>query len=70
MLLRIYYLYQKAPKKLTQLQDLHETFKGTMDYLEGGCTQKKLPVLGGLLKLNAMKMILDKWGLYIAHLEH
>ena len=49
MLLRIYYLYQKAPKKLTQLRDLHETFKGTMDYLEGGCTQKKLPVLGGLL---------------------
>ena len=49
MLLRIYYLYQKAPKKLRQLQDLHETFKGTMNYLEGGCKPKKLPVLGGLL---------------------
>ena len=64
MLLRICYLYQKAPKKLRQLQDLHETFKGTMDYLEGGCKPKKASSTRWIAhKLNAMKMILDKWGL-------
>ena len=71
MLLRIYYLYQKAPKKLRQLRDLHEIFKGTMDYLEGGCKSKKASGTRWIAhKLNAMKMILDKWGLYIVHLEH
>ena len=71
MLWRIYYLYQKAPKKLRQLRDLHETFKSTMDYLEGGCKPKKASGTRWIAhKLNAMKMILDKWGLYIVHLEH
>ena len=71
MLLRIYYLYQKAPKKLRQLRDLRETFKGTMDYLEGGCKPKKASGTRWIAhKLNAMKMILDKWGLNMVHLEH
>ena len=64
-------MYQKAPKKLRQLRDLHETFKATMDYLEGGCKPKKASGTRWIAnKLNAMKMILDKWGLYIIHLEH
>ena len=42
-----------------------------MDYLEGGCKPKKASGTRWIAhKLNAMKMILDKWGLYIVHLEH
>ena len=71
MLLRSYYLYQKAPKKLRQLRELHDMYKGAVEYIDGGCKPKKASGTRWIThKLNAMKTCLDKWGLYITHLEH
>ena len=41
MILRLFYLYQKAPKKLHQLRELHEMYKGAMYFLSGSCKPKK-----------------------------
>lgn len=70
MILRIYYLYQKAPKKLQELREMFDVFKGAMDYMDGSCKPKKASGTRWIShKLNAMKTILDKWGLYISHLQ-
>ena len=41
MILRLFYLHQKAPKKLCQLRELHEMYKGAMDFLSDSCKPKK-----------------------------
>lgn len=70
LILRLYYLYQKAPKKLQELRELFDVFKGAMDYMDGSCKPKKASGTRWIShKLNAMKNILDKWGLYMTHLE-
>ena len=70
MLLRLYYLYKKAPKKLRQLKELHDAYKEGMGFEEGGFRPKKSNGTRWIAhKLSAMKMCLDKWGLYIQHLE-
>ena len=71
MLLRSYYLYQKAPKKLRQLRELHDMYKGAVEYIDGGCKPKKASGTRWIThKLNAMKTCLDIWGFDITHLEH
>ena len=71
MLLRSYYLYQKAPKKLRQLRELFEIYRGATDYLSDNCKPKKASGTRWIShKLGAMKTVLDKWGLYIQHLEN
>ena len=66
MILRIYYLYQKAPKKLRELRKLHEAYAGVMEYEEGGVKPKKASGTRWIShKLDAMKICLDKWGLYM-----
>ena len=71
MLLHSYYLYQKAPKKLRQLRELFEMYRGAMDYLSDSCKPKKASGTRCIShKLGAMKTVLDKWGLYIQHLEN
>ena len=71
MLLRSYYLYQKAPKKLRQLRELFEMYRGAMDYLSDSCKPKKASGTRWIShKLGAMKTVLDKLGLYIQHLEN
>ena len=70
MILRLFYLYQKAPKKLRQLRELHEIYKGAMDFLSDSCKPKKASGTRWIShKLGAMKTCLDKWGIYIQHLE-
>ena len=69
MLLRIYYLYQKAPRKHRELRKIHVMYAGVMNY-EGGVKPKKASGTRWITnKLEAMKICLDKWGLYIQHLE-
>ena len=36
MLLRIYYLYQKSPKKLRELEDIHNFVKQTIEFDDNG----------------------------------
>ena len=70
MILRLFYLYQKAPKKLRQLRELHEMYKGAMDFPSDSCKLKKASGTHWIShKLGAMKTCLDKWGIYIQHLE-
>ena len=70
MILRLFYLYQKAPKKLRQLRELQEIYKGAMDFLSDSCKPKKASGTRWIShKLGAMKTCLDKWGIYIQHLE-
>ena len=40
MIIRLFYLYQKAPKKLHQLRELHEMYKDAMDFLSDSCKPK------------------------------
>lgn len=35
MLLRIYYLYEKSPKKLRGLQEIHGLMKNTFEFADG-----------------------------------
>ena len=57
----MYYLYKKAPQKITQ----------NLDFEIGGCKPKKTDGTCWILhKLEAMKTCLDKCGLYIEHLKH
>ena len=70
MILRLFYVYQKAPKKLRQLRELHEIYKGAMDFLSDSCKTKKASGTRWIShKLGARKTCLDKWGIYIQHLE-
>ena len=70
MLLKMYFLYKKAPKKLRQLEELHDLYQQSMEFDEGGVKPKKSSGSRWIShKLAAMKMCLDKWGIYIQHLE-
>ncbi|XP_065681529.1 zinc finger protein 862-like [Hydra vulgaris] len=70
IILRSYCLYQKAPKKLRQLRELYTVLKDGMDTLDESCKPKKASGTRWIsYKVNAMKSFLDKWGLYITHLE-
>ena len=63
ILLRIYYLYYKAPKKLRELSKM---YTGVMNCEEGGVKPRKACGTRWIThKLEAMKICLDKWGLYI-----
>ena len=45
-------------------------YKGAMDFLSDSCKPKKASRTQWIShKLGAMKMCLDKWGIYIQHLE-
>ena len=61
MLLRMYYLYKKAPKKLNQLREMHEIYKQTLDFEISDCNGTRWISH----KLEAVKICLDKWSLYI-----
>ena len=69
MLLNIYYLYEKSPKKLTELTCLKQEL--TFEF-EGGGTEplRSCGTRWITHKLNAMRLLVDKFGLYMQHLEN
>ena len=69
--LRIYYLYQKVPKEgVKGLRKMQEMYAGVVNYEEGGVKLKDACGTRWIThKLDAMKICLDKWGLYFQHLE-
>ena len=70
MLLRIYYLYEKSPKKLSELFSLKEELKHTFEFEEGRTKPVRSCGTRWIAhKLNAMRLIVDKFGLYMEHLE-
>ena len=70
-LLRMFYLYHKAPKKLRLLKEYYETLKEGIEFDEGGVKPLRSNGTRWIThKVNAMKMCIDKWGIYISHLEN
>ena len=62
---------KKPPQKLSKLREMHEICMQTLDFEIGVCKSKKANGTRWIShKLVAMKMCLDKWSLYIEHLEH
>jgi len=69
MLLRLYYLYEKSPKKCRQLEDIINDLRDCLAFDDFG----KRPVRASgsrwiAHKWNAMKRILSKYGAYTSHL--
>lgn len=69
MLLRLYYLYEKSPKKCHELSDLIDDLKEVFELPEGG----NLPVRANgsrwiTYKRKALQRVVDRYGAYLNHL--
>ena len=69
MLLRLYYLYEKSPKKCRELSDLIEDLKEVFQFPEGG----NLPMRAHgsrwiTYKRKALQRVVDRYGGYLSHL--
>lgn len=70
MLLRLFYLYHKSPKKLFELKSVYDEMKHTFEFDEGGLKPKRACGTRWIsFKLAAMKLVFDKFGIYMAHLK-
>ena len=66
----MYYLYEHSPKKIRELQEIYDKYKDILEFDEGGL--KPLRASGTrwiAYKVDAMKLVLDKYGLFINHLK-
>ena len=69
MLLRLYYLYEKSPKKLRELENLVEDLKEVFDLTPGG--NRPIRSCGTRWichKRKALQHVVDLYGIYISHL--
>ena len=70
MLLNIYLLYEKSSKKLSQLGELVEKLKDLYEFTSGGIKPKRSCGTRWIAhKISAMKVLIDKWGVYMQHLK-
>ena len=70
MLLRIYYLYEKSPKKCRELESVAKELQQVFDLVKGG--DRPIRSCGTRWithKRNALQRIVDRYGVYIAHLS-
>ena len=71
MLLRLYYLYEKSPKKCRELESIVTDLQGVFHLNDEGLGVKPVRACGTRWvchKLSAMKRALSKYGAYTAHL--
>ena len=66
MLLQIYLLYEKSPKKLSQLSDLHLELKDLYEFEQGGVKPLRSC---GTRWIAHNEVLIDKIGLYMQHPE-
>ena len=69
MLLRLYYLYEKSPKKCRELEEIVSDLKQCLQFDDGGT--KPIRASGSRWishKLNALKRVLSQYGAYTHHL--
>uniref|UniRef100_A0A1X7VX05 Uncharacterized protein n=1 Tax=Amphimedon queenslandica TaxID=400682 RepID=A0A1X7VX05_AMPQE len=69
MLLRLYYLHEKSPKKCRELHDIVSDLKQCLQFQDGGV--KPITASGSRWvsqKVAALKRILSKYGAYTNHL--
>ena len=70
MLLQLHLLHRQAPKRLRQLKELHDIYKETLEFEEGGVKPKKANGSRWIShNLAALKLCKNKWELYIKYLE-
>ena len=67
--LRLYYLYEKSPKKCRELEDLITDLRECLSFDDDGvkplCSSRSKWVSH---KLNAMKRAISKFGAYMSHI--
>ena len=63
-LLKLYYLYQKSPKRLRGLRNFAEALEESVPKPNKACGTRWIDH-----KYSAMKNVLDNYGIYIAHIE-
>ena len=71
MLLRLYYIYKKSPKKCTELESIITDLEGAFHLNDEGSGVRPIRACGTRWvchKLSAMKRVLCKYGTYTAHL--
>lgn len=71
MLLRLYYIYEKSPKKCSELESIVTDLKGAFGLDNDGAGIQPIRASGTRWvchKLSAMKRVLSKYGAYTAHL--
>ena len=69
MLLRLYYLYEKAPKKCRELHEIVSDLRGCISLDENGVKSNRASGSRWVNhKLNAMRHILSKYGAYTSYL--
>ena len=69
MLLRLYYLYSKSPKKLRELTDVVSDLKEVFEFPEGGDAPIRSQGSRWIShKRQALQRITDRYGAYVAHL--
>ena len=71
MLLRIYYLYKRSPKKLRELAEIHDLVKQSIEFDVSGVKPIKVSGTRWIAhKIGALKKLLDKYSIYILHLAN
>ena len=69
MLLRLYYIYEKSPKKCRELEGVVNDLKNCFEFDDNGVKPVRSSGTRWIShKLNAMKRVLSKYGAYTAHL--
>ena len=69
-LLRLYYLYEKSPKKMRGLEELYNSYKQCLEFVEGSLKPKRASGTRWILhKVCALKLLVDKFGIYMQHIE-
>ena len=69
-LLKLYYLYEKSPKRLRGLRELSNIYKDSLEFVEVSMKPKRASGTRWIIhKLNALKVLVDKFGIFIQHLE-
>lgn len=69
MLLRLYYIYEKSPKKCRELEEIVSDLQGCLEFDDAGVRPVRSSGSRWVShKLNAMKHVLSKFGAYTNHL--
>ena len=67
----LYYLYEKSSKKTREIKILHDVLKGVLEFENGVVKPHRAAGTRGIAhKLMVLENMLDKFGMYLSHLEN
>ena len=71
IILRLHYLYKKSPKKLRQLKELVTIYEEAEEFESSSYRPKKASGTRWIAhKVASLEVILDKYGIYLQHMEN